>query len=378
MRVFLQALIAQILLNPYIFWRGYQAIPPSKKWRVPYILLFILEWHLYFTGFFFHGSLPNGLLTSLLLICNTWYVASIYLTMGLLLLELVRLAVRRWHRCPETIRRHWPEMKLALFFIFLAAVAGLMVKAHYNVAHPVVKHVHLHIPKVVAGRDSLTIAMLSDLHFGETIGKDYARRYVALCNGQHPDIIVLTGDIIDHESLIAEREHIEDDLRQLHAPLGTYLILGNHEYRANRHAKLRWLKKTGGVLLVDSVAMPDSTFYLIGRDDAINPHRATLRTLMEKTDPAKPVIVLDHQPEAFNETRMNHPDLTLHGHTHNGQLWPYSLLLKLVFECPYGYYRTGNTQFYISSGIGCAGPPYRVGTCSELVMLHITFDKKQL
>jgi len=54
---------------------------------------------------------------------------------------------------------------------------------------------------------------------------------------------------------------------------------------------------------------------------------------------------------------MNKADLGLHGHTHNGQFWPYPLIMKLIFECPYGYYKKGDTQFYVSSGIGCAGPP---------------------
>ena len=71
---------------------------------------------------------------------------------------------------------------------------------------------------------------------------------------------------------------------------------------------------------------------------------------------------------------MNGIDLTLCGHTHNGQFWPYPLVMKLVYECPYGYYRKASSQFYVSSGIGFAGPPYRVGTRSELVVLHIRFE----
>jgi predicted MPP superfamily phosphohydrolase len=169
---------------------------------------------------------------------------------------------------------------------------------------------------------------------------------------------------------------MEEDLQKLHAPLGVYYTLGNHEYRANRHAKLRWIGKTGGVLLKDSVAMPDSAFYLVGRDDAINPKRAALHTLMKTADASKPVIVLDHQPITLYEIAMNKADLGLHGHTHGGQLWPFPLLLRLlrVYECVYGYFRKGDTQFYISSGLGCAGVPCRVGTRSELVVLHIAFS----
>lgn len=89
---------------------------------------------------------------------------------------------------------------------------------------------------------------------------------------------------MDYESRFAENAHIEDDLKQLKAPLGVYIIYGNHEYRANRNAKYRWLQKTGGTLLIDSVVQPDSTFYLIGRDDFIHKKRKSLHSLMEGVD----------------------------------------------------------------------------------------------
>ena len=215
--------------------------------------------------------------------------------------------------------------------------------------------------------------MMSDLHIGEMIGKELVQRYVKMSNAQHPDLVVLVGDIMDYESRFAEKAHIEEDLKQLKAPLGVYVVYGNHEYRANRIAKYRWLKKTGATLLIDSVARPDSSFYLIGRDDHINKKRKPLHVLMAGIDTTKPIIVLDHQPWSFAEMTMNGVDLGLHGHTHNGQLWPYPLVMKLIYECPYGYHKKGPVQFYVSSGIGIAGPPYRVGTVSEMIVLHIRF-----
>jgi uncharacterized protein len=249
-----------------------------------------------------------------------------------------------------------------------------MFHAYHVVAYPTVTNVYLTLPKGNSDRDSMTIVMMSDLHIGEVIGKKLVQRYVQLSNEQHPDMVVLVGDLIDYESRFAEKAHIEDDLQQLEAPLGVYAVLGNHEYRANRFAKFRWIKKTGATLLVDSVVSPDSSFYLIGRDDYVNKaHRKPLHALMAGLDTTKPLLVLDHQPWSFAEMAMNKVDLGLHGHTHNGQLWPYPLLMKFIYECPYGYYRKGPTQFYVSSGIGIAGPPYRVGTVSELVVLHIRF-----
>lgn len=374
MKVFIQSIVAQLLLNPYIFWRGYQAIPEKKSWRIPYILLFILELGLYFFGFVFRKDLPDAIMIPIQYICNTWYIASIYITLSLLLLELIRLSNRFFPWFPKWVTTHWKGVKLTLFFVIAFGVTGLMFHAYRVVAYPTVTHVNITLPKGSSTRDSLTVVMMSDLHIGEVIGKELVQRYVKLSNEQHPDMVVLVGDIIDYEVRFAENAHIEKDLQELKAPLGVYIVNGNHEYRANFHAKFRWFKKTGATHLVDSVVMPDSTFYLIGRDDMVNNKRKALHALIAGIDTTKPIIVLDHQPWSFAEMNMNGVDLALFGHTHNGQIWPYSLIMAHIYECAYGYYRKGPSQFYVSSGIGIAGPPYRVGTVSELVVLHIKFE----
>ena len=373
MKVFLQSIVAQLLLNPYIFWRGYQAIPAQKSWRIPFTVCFIIELSLFFLGFFFHKHLPDSTMIAILKICNTWYIASLYITLSLLFLETIRFSNKLFHWYPKWLTCHWREVKLTLFFLILFGVTGLMIHAHKIVLYPTVKHIHITLPKGGDGRDSMKVVMMTDLHIGEIIDKKLVQRYVRMANEQQPDMVVLIGDIMDYESRFAEKAHIEEDLQQLKASLGTYIVYGNHEYRANRIAKQRWLKKIGATLLVDSVVMPDSTFYLIGRDDYINKRRKPLQSLMAGIDTTKPSIVLEHQPYSFAEMRMNRVDLGLHGHTHNGQFWPYPLLMKFIYECPYGYYQKGPTQYYVSSGIGIAGTPYRVGTQSELVVLHIQF-----
>ena len=373
MKVFLQAIYGQLFLNAYIIRRGYQALPPKRALRAPFIFFFVLELLLYFTGYFFYKDLPDPVLHFIMLICNSWYIASIYISLGLFLLDFFRLSnrIRPWF--PEILKKNWSAIKLSLFSGFIVLIAGLMISGYYQASYPVVRHVNIHIPKVVAGRDSLTIVLMSDLHIGEFIGKKNVQRFVKLCNSENPDMVVLAGDIMDYESRHAEKQRIEDDLQRLNAPLGVYMVLGNHEYRANRFAKLRWLAKTGGILLIDSVAMPDSSFYLIGRDDVINVQRASLESLMQGLDLTKPIIVIEHQPINAWEAVNSKCDLALYGHTHNGQYWPVTHLLKLVFEFPYGYFTKGSSQIYVSSGIGFAGAPYRVGTRSELVVLHVRF-----
>lgn len=367
MKVFLQAIWGQLLLTPYIYWRGKQALPPSKQWRLPYTMLFLLEWLLYFTGYIFYNVLPDEVFIPIMNICNSWYIASIYLTMGLLFLEVIRFMAQKFLH----FQAKYP-LKLFLFFSFIFGVSLLLWKAHRNVTDPIVIHQYIDLPKGSSSRDSLKIVMATDIHIGEVIRKRQVEKLVSLSNTECPDMVVFVGDLIDYESRFAENEHIEDVFKRLNAPLGVYSTFGNHEYRANRFAKERWIRKFS-ILLKDSVISPDNSFYLVGRDDAVNKKRKTLHKLIAGIDTTKPIIVLDHQPLSFAEMRMNRVDLGLHGHTHNGQLWPYPLVMKWIYECPYGYYQKGGVQHFVSCGYGCAGPAYRVGTHSEMIVLHIRF-----
>ena len=145
MKVFIQSIIAQLLLTPYIYWRGYQALPARRAWRVPYTLAFVLELLLYFFGFFFRKDLPDDIFIPIMNICNTWYI-------------------------------DWDKLKLPLFFFFILADSLLLVKAHQNVVDPIVRHVYVDLPKGSSTRDSLKIVMVSDIHLGEVIRKPQAEK----------------------------------------------------------------------------------------------------------------------------------------------------------------------------------------------------------
>ena len=125
--------------------------------------------------------------------------------------------------------------------------------------------------------------------------------------------------------------------------------------------------------MIDQVVTPGNAFYLIGRDDSTNVFRAPLHKLMPHVDTTKASILLDHQPHKLDSVAMTGVDLALYGHTHNGQIWPFTILTQLAFEKSWGYLRKGHTQFYISSGVGAAGPAIRVFTESEIVILNVRF-----
>ena len=152
-------------------------------------------------------------------------------------------------------------------------------------------------------------------------------------------------------------------------------VPGNHEYiGGDVDAKAGYLRQGGVCLLRDSVVSVDGgNLYIAGRDDRSNPRRKPLADLLAPLDSAKPVVVLDHQPVRLSEAEDCGVQLQLSGHTHEGQFFPVNLVVRAMYENAYGYSRRGGTQYYVSSGLGLWGPPYRIGTQSELLVIRLRY-----
>lgn len=111
---------------------------------------------------------------------------------------------------------------------------------------------------------------------------------------------------------------------------------------------------------------------LIGRDDRTNVHRKPLKNLMKQVDARHYTILLDHQPYHLEEAEQAGIDFQFSGHTHDGQVWPISWITRAMYEQSFGSLRKGDTQYYVSSGMGIWGGKFRIGTQSEYVVLNIT------
>ena len=204
MRVFLQAIFGQLLFTLYIYLRGRAVLPRRRRWRLLYTLFFAAEWALYFFGYFTHSELPDSVMVPILMICGTWYIASIYLVTGLLFFDLCRWIYRRrpgWF--PAWIAANALQLRRGAYLLLALFTVGLMIQGYHNVEDPRVKHVRITIPKSTPGRDSLKVVLMTDTHFGESIGKRNAQRFVALSNAEQPDMVVIAGDVIDYELRIA-------------------------------------------------------------------------------------------------------------------------------------------------------------------------------
>lgn len=267
-------------------------------------------------------------------------------------------------------------------FAKLAALGGGIFFAGYSSAAVVTAMLR---PKLVSFPLSIglglcvpwRIVQLSDLHVGGLINYDYVQWVVQETNALKPDIIVLTGDILD-----APLPKIADcltELAKLNARLGKFFVLGNHEYFYNVEDSLQALRNIGIRPLLNESVQLDSTLQIVGVGDLFGRVRGVyapdLDAAYANARRDLPTILLMHQPKFVAEVRASarRADLILCGHTHGGQMAPFSLVV-MVQQGGYlsGLYRVSeHTRMYVSSGTGYWGPPMRLGTRTEITMIEV-------
>ncbi len=281
---------------------------------------------------------------------------------------------------PELIT--WSEnLPFILFITGLSIVLLLIIAGHINAVSPIIRRQKITINKAGNPMKSLTIAMVSDIHLGTIIKNRRLGRLVKKINATNPDLILMAGDIVDEDLAPVIRHNMGACLMKLEAPLGVYGITGNHEYIGGAEQAVDYLSKHGVKILRDEALMIDNQFYIIGRDDHDRRRydgcsRKSLQDLSDLVDHSKPSILLDHQPYAIQEKADLGFDLSLSGHTHHGQLWPLNLITRAVFRISHGYEKINNSHFYVSCGVGSWGPPVRIGSRPEIVLLDLSLNKK--
>lgn len=378
MKVFFYALFFHLTLNAYVFWRGWQVLRSYNTGRTVFAGVFITEFILYLAGLIFQHQLPDSFVCGIALLGTTWMLFALYMTLFLLVIDLIFWMDKRKPYLRASLRKS--SFRALLFALSLICVITIMMQGNYRFFHPSVVEKRIVVHKNGNGIDSLTIVVAGDLHLGFILDKSHAQRFVKLINDQKPDLILFVGDIVDAGIAPLLHQRMEDNLRQLHAPLGIYTCTGNHEYRYEAEEKIKWLHDRAGInVLRDSAVLIGQSFYILGREDRSAPLRKPLQTVMDAQDihPEKPLIVLDHNPKDLHENAHYGADIALYGHTHEGQFFPANWVTRLLFEVAHGYKRIQNTHTFVTSGLGIAGTQYRIGTQSEIVVIHLVFDDRK-
>lgn len=374
--IFILMLLLYVAISSYLFIRGWQALPAMSSIRIAYTAVFIILTFGYIIGVIFRRSLPLWLTDTFELACSTWFIAFIYLLIAVMAIDILRLANYWLHFFPSWITDNYAKVKLITFLSVIGIVAAMFIKGNYQFNQPKVNTLEVKVNKPAKGdKKEIRIVMASDLHLGSIVGKKQLAKFVKLINAQKPDIILFAGDILNADLRPVQARRMEEELRQLQAPMGVYGVLGNHEYIGGEaDAILEYLQSSGMQILRDEVLNVEDLLTIVGRDDRTNHSRKSLHLLTDSLDKQRAIVLLDHQPYHLEEAEECEVDMMLCGHTHSGQVWPISYIVNRLYEVPQGYKQKGNTHVYVSAGLGIWGPLVRIGTESDILVATLIFD----
>ena len=349
--------------NSYVFFRIWNLIPAGNILRPISLVLGIVAVSSMFIAILTAGSLPSAVTSFLYILGSSWFFIMLYLLMLFLLLDIGRLV----HLLPKSfLLGNWMVLGGITALLTIIFTIGYIT---YQKKDRV--ELNLDVPAGVSLDNPLKIVALSDVHIGYTIGKKELARWVELINAENPDIVLIAGDITDNNVRPLIEQDMASVFRQIRSKYGVYACAGNHEYIGGLAETLAFEKKAGITVLRDSAVLIDNNFYIVGRDDRTNTQRESIGGLVDTLDRTKPVILLDHQPYHLEEAEENGITLQISGHTHDGQVWPVSMITRSMYEVSHGYKKKKDTHIYVSSGIGIWGGKFRIGTRSEYVVINL-------
>ena len=357
-KFFIIALTVMLVMQGYVSWHVWRVLSFSTPVKVVIILLMLVALACMVMQFQ-SDTMPLRVATAIYEIGNSWLIIMFYLLLIFFVLDIGRAI----HLVPATWLKNNAITSAAITGVLLVAlVAG---NIHYH--NKVRQEIHLTTNKQL--ERPLKIVMLSDLHAGYHNRRAEVGRWVDMVNAERPDMVLIAGDIIDgHMRPLLEQGTCEE-FKRLEAPV--IACLGNHEYITGIDKSIDWINKSDiGLLRDNTLSVGNVT--IIGRDDRSNYTRKSVKQLVQGIDTTHYTILLDHQPYHLEEAEQNGIDLQLSGHTHRGQIWPLSLVVDAMYECAYGQWKRGKTDYYVSSGMGIWGGKFRIGTDSEYAVITIT------
>ncbi len=232
------------------------------------------------------------------------------------------------------------------------------------------------------GTDSVRVVLIADSHLGEIMSAERFAQELEKIQAVSPDLVVIAGDFVDDDTSREDMTLACRALGELKTTYGVYFVYGNHDkgYFRSRDFTTQdlqiQLEENGVTILEDEAVLLNDSIYLIGRQDRSVEERAEISELVDGLDHTKYTIVLNHQPDDYENETGAEVDLVLSGHTHGGHIFPLGVI-GYVFganDQVYGIERQGNTNFVVTSGISGWGIPFKTVAISEFVVIDIEND----
>ncbi len=284
--------------------------------------------------------------------------------------DLVSFLLRRLAQVPQALGL-W-AFQAALGAAFLSVLIGLVMA----IRQPVLKEVEVPIAGLPEGLEGFRIVQISDLHLGPLVSMATVERLVARANEQHPDLIAITGDLVDGEANGVKAK--AERMGALKATHGVHFVTGNHEYYSGVAKWIPIIRALGWRLLDNEHVLIErggATLAVAGLPDPAAGGRRgggkgpDLAKALEGVPGDAVKLLLFHPPTGYNSAENAGVKLQLSGHTHAGQYFPWSLLVQSIYRFPKGLNRFGGMWIYTSVGTGFWGPPNRFLVPPELTVI---------
>ena len=377
-----------LMLNIYVFTRTFmwiRSIVKVSHHKIIGVIYFVI-YAFFAVSLLSAFVLPQGTQIQYIMkyISNYWIGVMLYSLMFIFLSDVVLFILKK-----KNIRLPFRYPFAIVGGIVITCVSVVSIYGGLHVGNIKTREYNVTIDKECP---DLKIALVSDLHLGYSIGENQAEKMVDIINKQNPDIVCIAGDIFDNDyRAVRNPDKRAEILKGIKTKYGVYGCWGNHDVtetllggfsvhsaenneRDTRFEEL--MKKANVKMLEDEAVLVDNKFYIVGRLDyektgEIDLERKTVHDLTENLDKTKPIIEIDHEPNEFDEKNNAGVDLDLGGHTHNGQLFPGNITIKLAWKNPWGIIKVGNMTNVTTSGVGVWGPNMRVGTNCEVAIINV-------
>jgi predicted MPP superfamily phosphohydrolase len=303
-----------------------------------------------------------------------WLGAMLYFFLILVFIDLLRAINHYFNLFPQFIRYNAVISGRILSICVFVLVSAILISGYRSARNIKITQIDIPLEKLSPQHNALGIIQISDVHLGAIINKERLIEIVDKVNATDPDLVLLTGDLIDEN--VAKLEDMVEPLSRIKSRLGVYAVTGNHEFYAGVDEAVRFMEQAGVCVLRNRYVTIDSILNLVGVDDItgqrqIGTKNPPLEAITTGMDKSLPTLLMNHTPVNLKKAEAAGIDLQLSGHTHKGQLFPLNFITDLAYEVHSGHARIGKMQIYVSNGVGTWGPPVRVGAPPEIVQIKL-------
>ncbi len=352
------------LMHLYVFWRVSSI--PWVAGRIPgwaLVVAAVALWASYVVARMLDSRARQALWWPLEYAAANWIGILFLLLAALLIVDVVTLGGRLWSGHAGAIRG-WAVLAAGV----LALLA--LVQAHRP---PLVREYEVELAGLPPERDGTTLVQISDLHLGNLLGRQWLLKLVQRVKAMNPDLVVVVGDLVDGN--VERVEPLREVLQSLQAPLGVWAVTGNHEVYAGLERSVTLMREAGFQVLRGRNAEAAPGLVIAGVDDLTargqfgRADDAIEKALANRSPGA--TILLSHSPVMADRAAAAGAGLMLSGHTHNGQVWPFTYLVALKYPLVAGRYDVNGMPVIVCRGTGTWGPRMRLWQPSEVVRVKL-------